>query len=431
MSLAGPHGPSGYRDQRRRRLLTDQWAGSSVPKSGPPAGRQHKSGRAPQHKSANYGDALFLENPLRLVDLIPRRLVGFVLALAAGLVAIAAIEALHVWTPRFLPSKLGQPAATFDLAAAGSLAAWVSSLVLLTAGLAALAVYAVRRHKIDDYRGHYRVWLWAASCWFLMAADTGAGLHRVFQTLTTTWAGTRVIGDGSIWWVFPGLLLLGGVGSRLLLDMWPCRLSIIALLLTAGCYAAALAVHFDWLLSAAEVKRTLVLRGGLMLGHLCLLLAMGLQARYVLLDAQGLLPARRRKEAPDDAELEGSLDAGDCPNFRPTKMGLSPSADQSEDGPALPRAITTSGRRLDPPVLRPGARPAEPPIVRPPARQAVPAVSGATLAGGPSAHSAGAASAADSSARKKLTKAERKALMKRLLEERLERQRKQAGLRPD
>jgi hypothetical protein len=388
-------------------------------------------GRSPHHKSENYGDALFLENPLRLVDLIPRRLVWFVLALVVGLGVIAAIEALHVWTPRILPSKPGQPPAMFDLAATGSLAAWVSSLVLLTAGLVALAVYAVRRHKVDDYRGHYRVWLWAASCWFLMAADTGTGLHTAFQTIMTTWAGTRVLGDGSIWWIFPGLLLLGGVGSRLLLDMWPCRLSIIALVLTAGCYGAALAVHFDWLSRGMEGQRTLVLRGGLMLGHLCLVLAMGLQARYVLLDAQGLLPARRRKEAADEAELEGSLDAGDCPNFRPTKMGLSPSVDQDDDGPARPRAIGTTGRRVDPPVFRPGARSAVPPIVRPPARQAAPAVSGAMLAGGASAHSAGAISTADSSARKKMTKAERKALMKRLIEERLNRQRKQAGLRPD
>jgi hypothetical protein len=255
-----------------------------------------------------------------------------------------------------------------------------------------------------------------------MAADTGAGLHNAFQTIMTTWAGTRVIGDGSIWWVFPGVMLLGGVGSRLLLDMWPCRLSIVALILTAGCYAAALAVHFDWLLPGAEGKRTLVLRGGPMLGHLCLLLAMGLHARYVLLDARGLLPARRRKEAPDEAESEAAY--GDCPRFRPPvppdrpKMGLSASVEQAEDAPARPRAVATTGRRVDPP------------IVRPPARQAAPAVAGAMLAGTASARSAGAASAA-SPERRKLTKAERKALMKRLLEERLQRQRKQAGLRPD
>ena len=39
-------------------------------------------------------------------------------------------------------------------------------LTLILAGLAAVLVYTVRRYKTDDYRGYYRIWLWAAMCWF-------------------------------------------------------------------------------------------------------------------------------------------------------------------------------------------------------------------------------------------------------------------------
>ena len=39
-----------------------------------------------------------------------------------------------------------------------------------------------------------------------------------------------------------------------------------------------------------------------MAGHLLVLLAMGLQARYVLLDARGLLPARRKAAGASDGE---------------------------------------------------------------------------------------------------------------------------------
>ena len=114
------------------------------------------------------------------------------------------------------PSAAGGRIAAFELGGKGSLAAWFSSLALLAASLVAVLVYTVRRHRMDDYHGRYRVWLWAALCWFLMATDAAASLHEGFRDLMTLLTGAPLLGDGSIWWVIGYALLLGAIGTRLL-----------------------------------------------------------------------------------------------------------------------------------------------------------------------------------------------------------------------
>ena len=119
-----------------------------------------------------------------------------------------------------------------------------------------------------------------------------------------------------------------------------------------------------------------------MAGNLMLLAAMTFYARFVLLDAEGLLP--RREPEPDDelteeestAEVESPSSAGD------------------------------RWRKIDPPHATP--QPAF-------GRAASPATSSVSSPG-PTPFS--------SPVHRKLTKAERKALKERLLRERLERQRR-------
>ena len=173
----------------------------------------------PVRKTEHYGDALFLAEQPTLLDLVPRRLIAFVLVFLALSLLIAGLEALYAWMPA-LAGDLGHAAAgqrtvTFaalDLAGKGSLAAWFSSLLLLAASLVAVLVYTVRRHRMDDYPGRYRVWLWAALCWFLAATDTAASLHEGFRDLMTAVTGTPLLGDGSIWWMIAYGLLFGAVG---------------------------------------------------------------------------------------------------------------------------------------------------------------------------------------------------------------------------
>lgn len=236
----------------------------------------------------------------RLTDLVPLRLIVFLIPLVAGISVIVGLEALYTWMPRLAGLTTDGRIAAFDLDGEGSLAVWFSSMTLAASGLVAFLVYLVRRHRVDDYQGYYRVWLWAAMCWLLMSLDETASLHEGFKEVMTLLAGTRLFGDGSIWWVVPYFFLLGAVGTRLLIDMRSCWLSSATLLMTAVCYSVGVAAQLGWVLPESGARGVMVEEGAEMLGNLLLLLAMGLHARHVILDAKGLLP--QPCDEPVDAE---------------------------------------------------------------------------------------------------------------------------------
>ena len=356
---------SGQRDNRRRRFFSEGSAGGTT------AGTRGQFGLldTADRKSENYGDADFMDEQLRLIDLVPRRLITFALLLLLGAAIVAGLEGLYVWMPELASKTQDQSIAAFDLDGEGSLAAWFSSLTLVLASLAAVLVYTIRRHKTDDYQGNYRIWLWAAMCWMLMSIDESSSLHEGFKEMMSYATGSRVFegSDGSMWWVVPYFFLLGAVGSRLLVDMRQCKLSTTALLTTAVCYAAAVATQLGWILPQTGARGVMLEEGLEMAGNLMLLTAMGLHARYVILDAEGLLPKREPREGEELKEE------------------------------------TASGR---------GWLAADPP-------HAVPQPTSAQLTGGRQTASATA------SVGRKLTKQERKALRRRLADEQQRRERKQ------
>jgi hypothetical protein len=405
----GQFGSSGHRDDRRRRLLTEDHSASAGTAAAPAASSTSRTCAAPVHKTERYGDAEFLNEQRCLLDFVPQRLLVLVLLFFTGASVIAGLEAIYIWIPS-LAAKTALPRlAALELGGKGSLATWFSSLMLLTAAVLATLVYTVRRHRIDDYHGRYRIWLWAAMCWFIMATDLSASLHEGFREAMVLLSGSRLWGDGSIWWLIAYGLLLGSIGSRLLIDMWPCRLSSSALALAAGCYAGALLVRFGLVSPGDAAHLVMFQQGAAMAGHLLILTAMALHARYVLLDAQGLVrprPKKEKKVATTKAVAE-----------KPATKDKN--ADSTEDKSAW--IAVDSPHDARPPVLRrAAAAPATAKSVASP-----PAATATTPTPKPFASTI--SHAADNSADSKLSKADRKALKNRLLQERLQREKQKQG----
>lgn len=367
---------SGQRNQRRRRLFAEE-AGGAIGRTG--ASRaSHRAQASAECPSENYPDVEIMDEQLRLIDLIPRRLSWFGLLLLAGLAVVVGLQVLYAWMPELAAAATDGRIAALDLDGEGSLAAWFSSTVLILAALVAVMVYMIRRHKIDDYQGYYRVWLWAAMCWLLMSVDEASSLHEGFKEMMAAATGTRLYGDGSLWWVIPYFFLLGAVGTRLLVDMRHCRLSSAALLTAAGCYATAVAVQ---VLAKGGARAVMLEEGAEMVGNLMLLLAMGLHARYVILDAEGLLP---RAEPADHEHTEDELEDEEYENQYEDEKWITVDAAHPK-----PRPPSRRKRKARKPVAEPEPEPEPAPVQR------------------------------------KLTKAERKALRKRLTQERLKRERQQ------
>jgi hypothetical protein len=276
----------------RRRVATDDLASASPPAQAKPSGSKAAARR--------YATDSLREKQSRLIDFIPQSLAKLFGLFLLGLAAIAAIEA--VYATRVLDiAETRLPA--FDLTIEGSLNNWFTAVTLDLAGIVALIVYSLRRHRLDDYHGRYRVWLWAAACWLWLSIDEAASLHESFQGALSALAGqtpreTEFVSFGLY------AMVIGGVGLRLLFEMRACRTAIFAMTLVGVAFAVAVAAHFAWLPAAAGEYGVLIEEGCEMGGSLLLLLSMCLYARYVILDSQGLLASQPAKE-PAKASRHG------------------------------------------------------------------------------------------------------------------------------
>lgn len=320
------------------------------------AGASGESARS-RFKSPNYGNAEFLDREMRLTDLIPRRWFVYVLLILAGVVCIAGIEQLHAWSTA--TDGAGHSMAAFRLDGKASLCVWFSSATLQLAGLVAILVYRIRRNRLDDYRGQYRIWLWAAACWFLMSADETAQLHVALKDAMIALTGAPLAGDGSIWWILFYSLVLGVIGLRLLLDMRECRLSFAVLLLVAVANVGAVLTHVGVLSFEPDVPHAMLEQGLQMTGDFLLLLAMMLHARHVTLDAEGLLPKREKKvrepkktEAKEKAKEKPAEKTADKSASEPTARQPGwKTADPAHPTPPAPAAK---------PAMMPAAKSPEP-----------------------------------------------------------------------
>lgn len=299
-------------EERRRRLLSETLGDDSTSESPARArsARPHSGSAGRLPIGSRYPKDGFLDRQPRLTDLIPTRLWVCALIFLAGLGVIAGLEALYCWMPRFSQVATDGRIAAFDLDGEGSLAVWVSSMTLALAAMVAAVIYTVRRHRIDDYQGYYRIWLWAAACWLVMSVDETGSLHEGFKEMMAHATGTRLSGDGSLWWVAPYFLVLAAVGLRLLADMRDCLLAAAAFLATAVCYAAAVAFQLGWIMPESGARGVMFEEGAELLGDLLLLMSMLLYARFVILEAQGCLqPSRRNTAAVSGSEQVQSTGA--------------------------------------------------------------------------------------------------------------------------
>lgn len=218
-----------------------------------------------------------------------------------GLSSVLGLYFVDAFRTRF-PLGLTETSA-LTLTGPGTLASWWSTVCLLACGVMAAMIYTIRSHRVDDYRGRYRQWRHIAVLCALASVTVAAPVHRILQAAAVQLTGQTLWGDGALWWMLPGYLTGALVGIRALLDMRPARMPRLWLGLAAAAYLAAGLGHLQ-VIEVVTPWTPLVMLGG----HYSLFWSLCLFARYIYLDAQGLVaePKRRVRRTGKSAKLRGA-----------------------------------------------------------------------------------------------------------------------------
>lgn len=276
------------RSGRRRRVLNEEVLSASASHLALRAAEDH-SAVASAHR---YGDAAAIENHPQISDFIPRRHRTIAMLLVIGLVATGAVGAFHQLAAPLAAATGTIRHPSLDASAGNSLAAWMGSVLLFMGCLMCALIYSIRRHRIDDYRGRYRVWRWAALALFLMSANNVAQLHTLIAEVLSHYAGWSALRDGAVWWIILAGVPLAWIGARIILEMRESVAATLLFLLSACTYATATVSFLGWLPGIEAAWEPLLTGAAALLGHWLSLTAVVSYARHVVLDAQGLIQRR-------------------------------------------------------------------------------------------------------------------------------------------
>lgn len=195
---------------RRRRVLRDNILRNApeavAPKPSSRAARAERNNvTAPVHSAVTLvGYSQEVRGPCqqRLVHFIPVRPATLAYVVGTIVAAIGVLVGLHyaVWIAgpdswRSTPLSL-----LLDVRSRVGLAGWVNVQLWLVTAILCGMIFQIRKHRLDDYRAHYRVWLWLALASLLASMEAGTGLTQVlaasverFGRLNFGWSGRTLV----------------------------------------------------------------------------------------------------------------------------------------------------------------------------------------------------------------------------------------------
>jgi hypothetical protein len=282
---------SGQLDERRRRVLMDELAQPADSENAETAPSGSASAKGPVRA---YGPAVLDQLQPRITELLPVRPLYTAAAILLALTGVAAIECIHIHARTLPDGAAGASLAALDVAHSGGLDDWFSSLLLAGGAALAMVTYGVRRHRVDDYRGRYRVWLWIAAALAWGSLDAATQIHNALGLAIGALAGqTLVNGTPSaavtISWLALYGLLFGTLAIRLAIEIWSSLQALSALGVAVLGYLLCGMATLDMLPTHGPLVDSVMRTTLALVSHVALVSAIGLYARHVYLDATGRL----------------------------------------------------------------------------------------------------------------------------------------------
>jgi hypothetical protein len=259
------------------------------------------SGTAQKRRSTANSDRVFSEaalhhNQPRITDFLPQRKMSIFKVFALGIGLVALVESLFVVREQYLSRFAAVDASWLDLHGSMNATSFVAALMLTFATVAATLVFHIRRHRMDDYRGRYRMWYPVIGILFLAAGDVITHAHRSVQDIAMWLAPNPPLGDPASWWILVWVVCGGLLMLRAMVDARQCKSALFfwclasAGLLTAAGFAVKL-LHVP-----SPDAHLMAQTGAFLLGLHFLVFGLVLYARNLFLLAQG---AKRSPKAKD------------------------------------------------------------------------------------------------------------------------------------
>ncbi|HEX5103691.1 MAG TPA: hypothetical protein VFV87_07780, partial [Pirellulaceae bacterium] len=214
----------GQLDERRRRVLMDEIA-SPPPAADSPEAQPAPAGSAKGPVRA-YSSAVLADRQPKVTDFVPVRPFAAIILVLLGLTGVAAIETIHIYLQTLASGPPPELLAALDVSRTGSLAAWFSSLLLALGAVGALVIFGVRAHRVDDYRGRYRIWLWTAAALGWASLDATTQMHGALGFGVSVFALQQLGGPSAaaavtMGWLAVYALLLGTLAIRVAIEICP------------------------------------------------------------------------------------------------------------------------------------------------------------------------------------------------------------------
>jgi hypothetical protein len=253
---------------------------------------------SPRRRRRTYADEALKENHHRLCDLIPKAwwtILLFLLLVPGGMLFVILQGYQH------FHQQDDAVAATFALTGSGNLASWFASLLLLSAVVGSLQVYLLRRHKLDDYRGRYRIWLVVAAWSAIASLDASSGLHRLLDLVARRLPSSGMLASADGWWLLIASGLTGVLGLRLLVEMRRTLASVVFMSVALIGYGSLLARQLGWVALPGTIDSTLLGAMILLGSHMAVCLSIWVFARACFFSAQQFGRHRRHDSAHSQA----------------------------------------------------------------------------------------------------------------------------------
>ncbi|EAQ77242.1 hypothetical protein [Blastopirellula marina] len=276
------------RDDRRRRAILDDRnaAGRDADASGEDATNGKRARR--------YSSQALLERRVRIVDLIPLHWSSVGAYYLLGVVLIGLLAALHYYA--------SAKASFADLTTVNSLGGWLAVVAFWTATQTALVIYRIRRHRLDDYRGRYHVWLWAVAVLGIAGIDLLVDFRNPLGQLIEQASGRQFAELEHGWALLVATTFYGLAFARIVWEIRASRGAMAVALLsiaTLGTFVAAQANLILWPQQIDAALSTCVLY----LSGMWLMSMMLMQyARFVWMDAIGMIAVRAVAETTEAVE---------------------------------------------------------------------------------------------------------------------------------